>query len=57
MFSRYHCEVCGAWLDPGEKCDCREEKEQSRKKLESMIRIQPDGQYRLVVGGSYGLDR
>lgn len=57
MFSRYQCELCGSRLDPGEKCDCMEKKEQNRKKIESMIRIQPDGQYMIAVGGSYAVDR
>lgn len=57
MFSRYLCESCGARLDPGEKCDCKEKKEQDRRKMDSMIRIQPDGQYRLVIGGNYAMDR
>lgn len=26
----YRCEKCGAYLDPGESCDCEEEEERSR---------------------------
>lgn len=57
MFSRYQCELCGARLDPCEKCDCMEKKDQNKKKIESMILIQPDGQYMIAVGGSYAVDR
>lgn len=57
MFSRYLCSSCGARLDPGEKCDCMEKKEQNKKMLANMIRVQPDGQYRLVIGENYAMDR
>lgn len=29
---KYVCECCGAYLDPGEKCDCEEERK--RKEIE-----------------------
>ena len=41
------CPLCGANLDPGEKCDCQD----AKKKREELIRIllirQPDGQLAL----------
>jgi len=48
------CPRCGAHLDPGEHCDCKD-KEKSTvakitvKKAEEMIRLEKDGQYRLVA--------
>lgn len=51
----YICPDCGCHLDPQEKCDCREEREQKRekaavfsKRMESMIRVGEDGQMQLV---------
>ncbi len=29
---RYICPECGAYLDPGEKCDCRDERIKRMKK-------------------------
>lgn len=30
------CETCGAYLDPGERCDCEQEKEQETKRLQKL---------------------
>lgn len=38
------CPVCGANLDPGESCDCQEEKELEAKKIQSMIKVEKNGQ-------------
>ena len=35
MFKR--CEICGAYLDPGERCDCDRTYETAKKKYESLI--------------------
>ncbi len=29
------CELCGATLDPGERCDCREEREAEKRKADA----------------------
>lgn len=29
----YICPDCGCHLDPGERCDCREERKRERKKI------------------------
>jgi len=47
----YQCEHCGAYLDPGEHCDCREEKQQSVREIMSMLLMADDGQFVLNVGG------
>jgi len=44
----YLCEFCGAHLDPGEKCDCKREAEESAKKWQSMTKKDRDGQFRLL---------
>ena len=36
----YICKTCGAYLDPGEKCDCRNEDVSS-----NAIRGEPDEEY------------
>jgi transcription initiation factor IIE alpha subunit len=38
------CPHCGATLDPGEKCECIAEKEERRKKWESLTKNDKDGQ-------------
>lgn len=38
------CPHCGATLDPGEKCECIDEKEERRKKWESLTKNDKDGQ-------------
>ncbi len=40
------CPYCGASLDPGEKCDCQEEKEQKRKRIEESL-----PQFKVEKGG------
>ena len=48
------CPRCGAHLDPGEHCDCKDDKKpvvakSTVKRAEEMIRLEKDGQYRLVA--------
>lgn len=38
------CPDCGAHLDPGETCDCKEEKERESVKMQSMFSSGKDGQ-------------
>ncbi len=32
------CQLCGAYLDPGEHCDCEEERQRQTQRIMSMIR-------------------
>lgn len=46
------CRCCGANLDPGERCDCEDERQKQTDRIMSMMQINKDGQYELVaVGG------
>ncbi len=36
----YLCEKCGAHLDPGEKCDCEEEKARRQKEIDVLLRVE-----------------
>lgn len=33
---RYQCEKCGAYLDPGERCDCEEEAKREKECFENL---------------------
>ena len=35
------CPNCGSSLDPGEKCDCKEEKERKREFFSKHLRVEP----------------
>ena len=37
----YECPICGANLDPGEKCDCQDE----RRRYLRQFRVTKNGQY------------
>ncbi len=39
------CPVCGCNLDPGEKCDCQDVREEKRNRFMSMVKIGPNGQF------------
>ena len=43
------CEYCGASLDSAERCSCREEAEENRRKMENLYRTGEDGQ--MEIGG------
>lgn len=45
------CKNCGANLDPGEKCDCREEKQKRLSFFENVFSEDSDGQ--MVIGGLF----
>lgn len=52
----YICPVCGAYLDPGETCDCEEEREKNRDKLveaqERLLQLiaeEEDGQLKIAI--------
>nr|DAU23311.1 MAG TPA: Rad50 zinc hook motif [Caudoviricetes sp.] len=38
----YECPICGANLDPGEKCDCQDE----RQRYLRQFRVTKNGQYK-----------
>lgn len=47
------CPRCGAHLDPGERCDCEDRIEPAAakitvKRVEEMLRLEKDGQFRLA---------
>lgn len=44
------CEYCSASLDFGKRCNCREEAEAKRKRLESLVTQDTDGQLELSDG-------
>lgn len=37
------CSNCGANLDPGERCDCEEERQKQTDRIISMMKINKDG--------------
>ena len=41
------CDICGANLDPGERCDCQEKRERETQNLQSMFRMGRNGQMQL----------
>lgn len=52
----YICPDCGAYLDPGEICDCKEEQEKNRDKAieaqEKLFRLmaeEEDGQLKIAI--------
>lgn len=49
MAHKNQCPLCGAYLDFGEKCDCREEKDKNIKKIASVLTESSDGQ--IALGG------
>ena len=51
----YICEHCGAYLDPGEKCDCMDEKKQMIEKIMGFLIPSDDGQFCLNIGGNNGI--
>ena len=38
------CPFCGCNLDPGERCECRDEKEKKKRKFENLLTVSSDGQ-------------
>ena len=41
------CTICGAHLDPGEPCDCQDEKEQTMRNIEKFLQEDSYGQISL----------
>lgn len=47
----YVCPNCGCHLDPGEKCDCRKEREEKLEnifKISKMIEVEKNGQMKMM---------
>ena len=42
------CNLCGATLDPGENCDCEEQREREVKRMEGMFQTGKNGQMQLL---------
>ncbi len=42
------CPECGAHLDPGEKCDCKEKGKEVEHYYKNYIKVTPTGQLTLV---------
>ena len=47
MYDRYICPFCGCYLDPGEYCDCQDQKKKQERIYEDMLFTESDGQMRL----------
>lgn len=44
------CSSCGCNLDPGEKCDCENEKKEAEQRYDKIIRVTPKtGQMAFVL--------
>lgn len=43
------CPLCGANLDPNESCDCQDEKEKERQKIQGMLAVGKGGQLRMLL--------
>ena len=41
------CDICGANLDPGERCDCQEKRERETQNLQGRVRMGRNGQMQL----------
>lgn len=43
------CERCGAYLDPGEHCDCEEQKLEKERKIQKFLKMEKSGQFTLSL--------
>lgn len=44
---KYICRICGANLDPGEKCDCMEKRKEAENLRKQLFIQEKDGQFAL----------
>lgn len=51
------CPDCGASLDPGEKCDCRDEKERKQEFYSQHLKMEPKARQFAFVFDSEGIRR
>ncbi len=52
----YRCDICGAYLDPGEPCDCQEKRREQQEAVAEMLTAERDGQMVLreaIENGTY----
>lgn len=47
------CPICGAHLDPGEPCDCKNEKKRVERKYQSLIKVDESNQLALNLEELY----
>lgn len=40
----YRCNICGCYLDPGEKCDCQDEKNRYKDRIDRLTQEEGGGQ-------------
>lgn len=50
----YICDICGCYLDPGEQCDCQEERKQRRKAMDGLLAEEKSGQMVLKEAVDHG---
>ncbi len=55
MYARI-CPDCGCYLDPGERCDCKQQKKhenellrKQHEELKAMLIVEVNGQFRMAV--------
>lgn len=53
----HECSNCGASLDPGEKCDCTEQKEQKFRQITNNLIIPPIGQISMKLEGNFYVEK
>lgn len=52
----YICPDCGCYLDPGERCDCGEEREREKEKsaeILKMLKVEKSGQMKISLRRQY----
>ena len=50
----YRCENCGAYLDPGERCECRSTHEKNLQLVDELLAEDRDGQMMLKEVQDHG---
>ena len=53
---KYHCDICGARLDPGEHCTCRDTHERNLAMVDELLTEEQEGQMTLkeaMENGTY----
>lgn len=56
LMYNYRCDICGAYLDPGESCDCRGRRREQQEAVAEMLTADKDGQMVLreaIENGTY----
>ena len=54
MYS-YRCDNCGAYLDPGERCTCRDTHEKNLRMVDELLTEERDGQMILKEVRDHGI--